>query len=460
MTLNRRDYYSAIPQLEAKLSNLSKYITVEEGKIQIKIEDLYGNVSTLTQTAEEITGRVEDAESNISSLSIRADGIEQSVTQKAKTWQSQPTPPYTYGDVWTDGSDIYICTYTRNSGSFSQSDWTLMSDYTDDTRADSAYSLANGEVATREMLVRAYGQGTLTAYKKTSGTNFGVLTNASGSVDIVKITWSNGSPSSMTTYASYGQEATIGLANAYHMVIASTGLTWYRNDTDSMLSLSYSGGITDFDATSFRFNAYSSFLVKVTNGNIGLTAQLQAYITAGSNYILTVGNNTIHYYYHSTGLQKFYVPSSGGFSMDVGNTTVMDTNGYHMRFPYAWSDTIGTKNLMINSNGGIGIGSSMRHMKKDITPVLSEDLDPHRLYDVEVVQFKYKPEYDDIGSFDEGKDQIGFIAEDVSKAYPICAFHDKDGTPRNWNERTMIPAMVKLIQEQHAEIEELKRRLS
>lgn len=53
--LNRRDYYAAIPQLESKLSNLSKYITVTEGKIQIKIEDLYGNVSTLTQTAEDLT---------------------------------------------------------------------------------------------------------------------------------------------------------------------------------------------------------------------------------------------------------------------------------------------------------------------------------------------------------------------------------------------------------------------
>lgn len=446
MTLNRRDYYSAIPQLEAKLSNLSKYITVAEGKIQIKIEDLYGNVSTLTQTAEEITGRVEDAESNISSLSIRADGIEQSVTTKAKTWQSQPTPPYTYGDVWTDGSDIYICTYTRVSGNFSQNDWTLMSDYTDDT-------VANSEVSNREMLVRAYGQGTLTAYKKTSGTNFGVLTNASGSVDIVQITWSNGSPSSMTTYASYGTTATIGLASSKHILINSNGFSFYNDSSTLVSRIAVSGSSTyiGFPETSNSYIAGTSSTMSIrSGGSMGIRAN------SGTLGLSSVGAMSLG----ASGNMQFSIGSGYNYAMYLGDETIMDTNGYHLRFPYAATDAIGTDNLKINSNGGIGIGSSMRHMKMDITPRLSEDLDPHRLYDVEVVQFKYKPKYDDEGSFRYGKDQIGFIAEDVSEVYPICAIHDKDGTPRNWSERMMIPAMVKLIQEQHAEIEELKRRLS
>ena len=69
MTLNRRDYYSAIPQLEKNLSNLSKYVTVSEGKIQIKIEDLYGNISTLTQTANSLTSRITAAETEETRLS-------------------------------------------------------------------------------------------------------------------------------------------------------------------------------------------------------------------------------------------------------------------------------------------------------------------------------------------------------------------------------------------------------
>ena len=57
---------------------------------------------------------------------------------KAKNFTSQPTPPYSVGDTWTQGSsgDMKVCTTARASGSYTASDWVLASKYTDDTVAN------------------------------------------------------------------------------------------------------------------------------------------------------------------------------------------------------------------------------------------------------------------------------------------------------------------------------------
>ena len=54
---------------------------------------------------------------------------------KAQIFVSQPTPPYNVGDLWVQGEtgDIKRCSTERVSGSYTASDWTLASKYTDDT---------------------------------------------------------------------------------------------------------------------------------------------------------------------------------------------------------------------------------------------------------------------------------------------------------------------------------------
>lgn len=58
--------------------------------------------------------------------------------EKAKVFTTQPTPPYNVGDLWVQGStgDILRCQTARSSGSYTNSDWTLASKYTDDTTAN------------------------------------------------------------------------------------------------------------------------------------------------------------------------------------------------------------------------------------------------------------------------------------------------------------------------------------
>lgn len=115
-----------------------------------------------------------------------------------------------------------------------------------------------------------------------------------------------------------------------------------------------------------------------------------------------------------------------------------------------------------NQTGNIAVqGSSAKRYKHDITDDISEELDPHKLYELTMKQFVFNDdceswEYPDL----KGKTLPGFIAEDVEEIYPSAAIHNNDGDIENWDVRRIVPGMLKLIQEQHDEIESLKERLA
>ena len=123
-----------------------------------------------------------------------------------------------------------------------------------------------------------------------------------------------------------------------------------------------------------------------------------------------------------------------------------------------------TGNLYINGDDVVywaNEGGSSRKIKRDIEPISESELDPERLYDVEVVQFKYKDDF--LDEDDENRDRIlpGFIVEDLDQIYPAAVQKDSEESRFwTWSPYRMIPAMLKLIQDQHEEIEDLKRRLS
>lgn len=145
----------------------------------------------------------------------------------------------------------------------------------------------------------------------------------------------------------------------------------------------------------------------------------------------------------------------------VPNTLKVPTQLY---VPYATkAATTSAANAYISADGNGVLAktskTSSRRFKDDITTDLDDDLNPNALYDVDVVQFKYKKDYftneEDIRY---RKNLIGLIAEDVYDKYKIAAdWHVDDDTGEvlvdAWNEQYLLPAMLKLIQEQHIEIE-------
>lgn len=111
---------------------------------------------------------------------------------------------------------------------------------------------------------------------------------------------------------------------------------------------------------------------------------------------------------------------------------------------------------LVYMDGGIGLVKSSRKYKKNIKDVDKKEIDYEALYNLPIRQFEFK---DGIkGSGIDGV-QIGFIADEVAEVFPNAALRNKDGEPSNWTERTLIPAMLKLIQEQKKTIDDLTSRV-
>lgn len=102
-------------------------------------------------------------------------------------------------------------------------------------------------------------------------------------------------------------------------------------------------------------------------------------------------------------------------------------------------------------------GSSSRRYKDHVGDMDAEDAE--NLYKIPVVFFKYKDGYLSEGDSKIGETLPGFYAEDIAEYMPAVAdYKNIEGAmlPENWNARYLIPYMVKCIQEQHKEIEQLK----
>ena len=66
------------------------------------------------------------------------DEVFDTIDGKAQIFISQPTPPYSKGDLWFNSvtSDIMTCITTRSTGSYNSSDWQKRNKYTDDSYAE------------------------------------------------------------------------------------------------------------------------------------------------------------------------------------------------------------------------------------------------------------------------------------------------------------------------------------
>lgn len=236
----------------------------------------------------------------------------------------------------------------------------------------------------------------------------------------------------------------------------------YVNDVN--LSNVYTGGGGLFNtSTALLINGYAlnskwaQLIIEYNGSCFGIRND-------GSNTYLMNGNTN-----GWTNYCSFNTNGNWGFP---GNATVpgtltagglVSTGGLQLPGK-ANAQTTAKPNTYIDSAGNVYKSSttSSKRFKEDVKLVENEDLNPENLYDIDVVQFKYKK-----GHFTNKedpryrKDMIGFIAENVYEHYPMAAdYHigdDGNVVCDGWNEQYLIPAMLKLIQDQHKRILELEK---
>lgn len=154
-------------------------------------------------------------------------------------------------------------------------------------------------------------------------------------------------------------------------------------------------------------------------------------------------------------------------SCEVDNEPYIDVDGLPLYFRrniqlgnslfLSFGASSGSMPLYVNSNCAVVTSSSSERYKENITEEIDDVLNPERLYNLPVVQYNYKEEYKD-NELVAGT-QIGVTAENVHEYYPNACIYNVEGQPESWQDRIMIPAMLKLIQEQKKQIDNLEQRV-
>lgn len=181
------------------------------------------------------------------------------------------------------------------------------------------------------------------------------------------------------------------------------------------------------------------------------------------------GNDEYHFNIQSGKMSSHPAEGSERFHIDLRTGAMYSLSGIEtsadiyselgIMSPGVYSTTTsGGSYVRVESDGTFKryVSSSLRY-KHDITANLDEN--PDKLYDLAVKQFKYNKNY--LGETDQrnDKDVIGFIAEEVAEVMPGAVDYDDDGRPEMWNVHVIVPAMLKLIQEQKKQIDALEERV-
>lgn len=218
----------------------------------------------------------------------------------------------------------------------------------------------------------------------------------------------------------------------------------------------YSGDLVVNNTTNSRYP------VRITNESSG------SYVGIGGKGLIVAFNKFYMKIEHGDSKDRYPVLEGGTYTSINSETmamtgakmrTQLDADGLFESKWIAGNENTTDANLHINSSGRIfKTASSSRRYKTDESTDLGE-LDPHKLYDAVVKTYKYKSGYLTEGDPGIGKTMIGFIVEDLEKVYPYAVTYE-DEKPEMWNVKVLVPPMLKLIQEQHLEIENLKSRVS
>jgi len=228
---------------------------------------------------------------------------------------------------------------------------------------------------------------------------------------------------------------------------------------DAGLSASFEGsGTKQYGLRKNRFfaffrNAANKFVghIDLDNGvekdddgetHLGLSLGSVGNVSILSNSKIQFGNHV----YDDEGVASWTVGATiDGASGRIETNDVVKYNGTIRTTRYA-------NTCAFDSTGMIKqyVSSSKRY-KHDITEGFDETTDYRKLLELPVVTYRYNEGYCDD---DNGELHIGFIAEDIDKLFPVgCNY--KDGQPENWNVMEMVPAILKLVQEQNKAIHKL-----
>ena len=125
---------------------------------------------------------------------------------------------------------------------------------------------------------------------------------------------------------------------------------------------------------------------------------------------------------------------------------------------YSWT-TDGGSNVRVSSDGSLKRykSSSSRRYKHNIKNLNLNEI--YGLYSVPVRTFIYNLDYLNKDSERYNKAIPGLIAEEIAAVNDLLVDHNEDGSVEMWNNNILVPCMLKLIQHNYEEINDLKQQV-
>ena len=244
-----------------------------------------------------------------------------------------------------------------------------------------------------------------------------------------------------------GQNIAIGIntlnANTTGGYNTAIGFEAMNKNTTGTLNTAIGAGALQTNVSSNNSTAVGfQALTACTGGNntaVGYRAL--ANVTSGNANIALgydAGNNI------TTGINNIIIGNNGSSSdSSVIRIGASQTTCYIAGI-YGVTVSGGTQ-VYIDSAGQLGTVTSSRRYKENITPVINHD----KLMQLEPVQFTYKVD-------NEKRKQYGLIAEDVYEIYPELVVHNNKGEIETVRYDQLHALLLKGLQSQQAEINELK----
>lgn len=246
--------------------------------------------------------------------------------------------------------------------------------------------------------------------------------------------------------------------------VSSSEFESYKTQTDREISQKVSSGgvISEINQSSDRIYLGAGQLV-IDSGNLILDAYGNASfsgalsaVTGTFQSLTGLSGSGLNVYGISTDYLNVDYDSLLYGSLKVSGSFTAE-NAIYAKGTAKTTTTNKTNIIVINTTTGelkLSESSSVRY-KHDITPLVSEELAPERLYDIPVNEYVYNCDYLDAEDPRYNKKVIGLIAEEVYKHYPIAAEKNDYGEIENWNDRYLIPPMLSLIQKQKKQLDEM-----
>ena len=504
------DYKAGLDGLSVNLTNLSTRInndysttTAMNAAIKASVDGLSSTVSQTYATTQNVKSSLAEADTNAKKYADSAQNTAISQAQQDATSKADAAESNAKADI-DNKLKSYSTTVAMNSAIKQMADSITLSvsktyatgadltaglsgaDQKAKNYADSALQSADKSAkgyadAAQSAAVKAANANTeelLKSYPTVTAMESAIKQNADSITASVSKTYAtkeglSDASTKISNLETWKSQAALKITDSAIVSTVTSSTSWSKKaDKASLISqINQSAESISINASKINLNGVvtaNSYFCILTDGSIKSVKGTLGGWTISSDKIQSRFAGIDALTIHSDGYLKFGICkiSSTGGALTVKNglhlyTNVnTDSSGFDdgtERFKiFGLSHVSSGGHLVFDSDGATVsyLSSSSRRYKNHIRDMTDNDI--QNLYKLPTVFFVYKPGYLEK---DSAVPIPGLYAEDVEQYLPLAARY-QNGLIEDWNERAVIPYLIKAIQLQHEEIETLKRKVA